>query len=232
LYLLMMAEAFLGYILPWHQMSYWAATVLTSILNSIPLVGGYLYKFVVGGFSVTNVTLVRVFSAHVCLAFVILGLSVVHLFYLHKSGSKNPLFVSGGYGDVVLFHSFFTNKDGFVLMVLLFLVCGFLLCCPDLVLDVERYIQADPLVTPVSIKPDYSLGRQLIFWFGVSNFILLSYLGACHPEVPFIRIILFLYVGSLIVLFGFFMSLTRLLKCLIVVEKFKVLLLLFCLLSQ
>nr|AMB20936.1 cytochrome b [Echinostoma paraensei] len=228
LYLMMMAEAFLGYILPWHQMSYWAATVLTSILNSIPLVGSYLYKFVVGGFSVTNVTLVRVFSAHVCLAFVILGLSVVHLFYLHKSGSNNPLFVSEGYGDVVLFHSFFTNKDGFVLMLLLFVASGLLLYCPDLVLDVESYIQADPLVTPVSIKPEwyflafyamlrsieskvgglvlvlaflfilwlptlnkscsYSIGRQLIFWFGVSNFILLSYLGACHPEVPFIMI--------------------------------------------
>nr|YP_010461004.1 cytochrome b [Artyfechinostomum malayanum]UUF68157.1 cytochrome b [Artyfechinostomum malayanum] len=228
LYILMMAEAFLGYILPWHQMSYWAATVLTSILNSVPLVGGYLYKFVVGGFSVTNVTLVRVFSAHVCLAFVILGLSVIHLFYLHKSGSNNPLFVPGGYGDVVLFHSFFTNKDGYVLMVLLFLSSLFLLVCPDLVLDVESYIQADPLVTPVSIKPEwyflafyamlrsieskvgglvlvlaflfilwlptlnkscsYSLGRQYIFWFSAANFVLLSYLGACHPEVPFIMI--------------------------------------------
>nr|QBF03687.1 cytochrome b [Echinostoma sp. JM-2019] len=228
LYILMMAEAFLGYILPWHQMSYWAATVLTSVLNSVPLMGGHLYKFVVGGFSVTNVTLVRVFSAHVCLAFMILGFSVMHLFYLHKGGSNNPLFVPGGYGDVVLFHSFFTNKDGYVLMILLFLSSGLLLVCPDLVLDVESYMQADPLVTPVSIKPEwyflafyamlrsmeskvgglvlvlvflfvlwlptlnkscsYSLGRQYMFWFSVSNFLLLSYLGACHPEVPFIMI--------------------------------------------
>lgn len=151
----MMVEAFLGYILPWHQMSYWAATVLTSVLGSVPFVGSVLYKFVVGGFSVTNVTLVRVFSAHVCLAFVIVGLSVIHLFYLHKRGSKNPLFVSGGYGDIVLFHSYFTNKDGFVLMFLLMLCCFFLLVCPDLVLDVESYIQADPMVTPVSIKPEW-----------------------------------------------------------------------------
>nr|ALD62339.1 cytochrome b [Echinostoma hortense] len=151
LYLLMMIEAFLSYILPWHQMSYWAATVLTSVLNSIPIVGSVLYKFVVGGFSVTNVTLVRVFSAHVCLAFVILGFSVIHLFYLHKGGSNNPLFVFGGYGDVILFHSYYTTKDGFVLM------CwgALLLVCPDLVLDVESYIEADPLVSPVSIKSEW-----------------------------------------------------------------------------
>lgn len=99
-------------------MSYWAATVLTSILKSVPLVGPVLYKFIVGGFSVTNVTLVRVFSAHVCLAFIIVGLRVLHLFYLHSSGSNNPLFITGGYRDVVLFHSYFTVKDGLVLMIL------------------------------------------------------------------------------------------------------------------
>nr|WSP01965.1 cytochrome b [Allocreadium lobatum] len=228
LYLLMMAEAFLGYILPWHQMSYWAATVLTSMLNSIPLVGGSLYKFIVGGFSVTNVTLVRVFSAHVCLAFIILGASVVHLFYLHKGGSNNPLFMSGGYSDVVLFHGFFTNKDGFVLLLLLFLCASLMMFSPDIVLDVESYIQADPLVTPISMKPEwyflafyamlrsveskvgglvlvivflfllwlpsfnsscsYSLGRQLVFWSSVALFFLLGYLGACHPEAPFVLI--------------------------------------------
>nr|YP_010461148.1 cytochrome b [Carassotrema koreanum]UUF91997.1 cytochrome b [Carassotrema koreanum] len=228
LYLLMMAEAFLGYILPWHQMSYWAATVLTSIITSLPLVGESLYKFIVGGFSVTNVTLVRVFSAHVCLAFVILGLSVVHLFYLHKSGSNNPLFVSGGYTDVVLFHSYFTNKDGFILMFLLATLSGLMLICPDLVLDVESYIQADPLVTPVSIKPEwyflafyamlrsieskvgglvlvlvflfllwlptfntscaYCVKRQIVFWAMASFYFSLSYLGACHPEFPFVEI--------------------------------------------
>nr|YP_009681602.1 cytochrome b [Tracheophilus cymbius]QDP13009.1 cytochrome b [Tracheophilus cymbius] len=228
LYLLMMVEAFLGYILPWHQMSYWAATVLTSVLNSIPLVGGVLYKFVVGGFSVTNVTLVRVFSAHVCLAFVILGFSVIHLFYLHKSGSNNPLFVPGGYSDVVLFHSFFTFKDGFVLLCLLFVCGAFLLVSPDFVLDVESYIEADAMVTPVSIKPEwyflafyamlrsveskvgglilvlvflfvlwlptlnescsYSVCRQYVFWTSFCLFILLSYLGACHPEFPYVMI--------------------------------------------
>lgn len=201
---------------------------MTSILNRIPYFGPSLYKFVVGGFSVTNTTLVRVFSAHVCLAFVILGLAVVHLFYLHLRGSNNPLFVSGGYSDVVLFHRYYTSKDGFVLVLLLLICCGFLMCSPDFVLDVERYIEADPLVTPVSIKPEwyflafyamlrsveskigglvlvliflfvlwlptvkvsasYRVSRQILFWLIVVLFILLSYLGACHPEFPYVHI--------------------------------------------
>lgn len=118
------------------------------------MVGPVLYKYVVGGFGVTNVTLVRVFSAHVCLAFVIAGLAVVHLFYLHKKGSKNPLFAPAGYSDVVLFHSYFTFKDSFVLIFLLSVFCVLVLVSPDLFLDVESYIEADPLVTPVSIKPE------------------------------------------------------------------------------
>lgn len=100
-------------------------------------------------------TLVRVFSAHVCLGFVILGLMVIHLFYLHKSGSKNPLFSSYGYGDVVYFHSYFTVKDFFCLCVLTFIIIYSLFAFPDLVVDVEGYLEADPLTTPASIKPEW-----------------------------------------------------------------------------
>lgn len=128
---------------------------MTSILNRVPLVGGFLYKYVVGGFGVTNVTLVRVFSAHVCLAFVIIGFSVIHLFYLHKSGSNNPLFVFSGYRDSVSFHRYFTVKDGFIFRILLVLFMSSMLVFPDFVLDLESYIEADPLVTPVSIKPEW-----------------------------------------------------------------------------
>lgn len=228
LYILMMAEAFLGYILPWHQMSYWAATVLTSIVDSIPFVGGSVYKFIVGGFGVTKVTLVRVFSAHVCLAFIIVGLRVMHLYYLHRRGSNNPLFAPSGYTDVVLFHSYFTLKDGFVLMALLGICRFFMFVAPDFVLDTERYIEADPLVTPARIKPEwyflafyamlrsieskvgglvlvlvflfvlwlptfnrsrsYRVLRQYVFWSRCSLFFLLTYLGACHPEAPFVII--------------------------------------------
>lgn len=154
LYLLMLIEAFLGYILPWHQMSYWAATVITSVLQRIPFFGGPVYKFIVGGFSVTNVTLVRVFSAHVCLAFIIVGLSVIHLFYLHRGGSKNPLNAPSGYRDVVSFHRFLTSKDGYIVLFV-FSCCVFMfLLSPDAVLDIESYIEADPLVTPTKIKPE------------------------------------------------------------------------------
>nr|UFQ88610.1 cytochrome b [Rhinebothrium sp. 1]UFQ88682.1 cytochrome b [Rhinebothrium sp. 1]UFQ88694.1 cytochrome b [Rhinebothrium sp. 1] len=243
LYLLTMAEAFMGYILPWHQMSYWAATVLTSIVQSVPVVGPTLYKYVVGGFSVTNVTLVRVFSAHVCLGFVILGLMVLHLFYLHKSGSNNPLFMSAGYGDVVYFHSYFTAKDFFCLVVLTFITVFFLFWSPDFVVDTEGYLEADPLTTPVNIKPEwyfliyyamlrsidskigglvlvlsllfflwvpsfnyscpYFFMRQLTFWLICSLFLGLTYLGACHPEYPYLTVCKIFSIGIVAFMFIF-----------------------------
>lgn len=154
LYLLMMVEAFLGYVLPWHQMSYWAATVLTSILSSIPLFGDLVYAFVVGGFSVTGVTLLRAYPVHVCLAFIIVGLGVIHMFYLHKGGSSCPLVVNGGYRDVVSFHSYFRLKDGFMLTVSVFVYVFFLWAFPNVFMDVECFVPADSLMTPSSIKPE------------------------------------------------------------------------------
>lgn len=97
---------------------------MTAIAERVPVVGPTIFKYLVGGFSVTKVTLVRVFSAHVILGFVILGLMLLHLFYLHLSGSNNPLFSSFGYGDVVYFHSYFTTKDFFCLVV----ICLLLMC--------------------------------------------------------------------------------------------------------
>lgn len=187
-----------------------------------------LYKYVVGGFSVTKSTLLRVFSAHICLAFIIVGISVVHLFYLHLGGSNNPLFVRGGYSDIVLFHRFFTVKDGLFVLFFFFFLTFFMFVFPELVLDVESYIEANPLVTPVSIKPEwyflafyamlrsieskvgglvlvlcfllvlwlptlnkcssYRFVRQFIFWCIVCLFILLRFLGSCHPEYPYVFI--------------------------------------------
>ena len=225
LYILMMVEAFLGYVLPWHQMSYWAATVLSSIIKSIPFVGCELYKFVVGHYYISGAAISRVYSAHVCLAFVILGLSVVHLFYLHLGGSKKPLYVANGYSDVVAFHSYYTVKDAYLLVIMLLVFLVMLLVSPNCILDVERFIEANRMVTPVSIKPEwyflafyamlrsieskigglifvlvflfvlwlptvnvscpYCVVRQYLFWFIVSFFIVLRYLGACHPEFPY-----------------------------------------------
>lgn len=228
LYLLLMGEAFTGYILPWHQMSYWAATVLTSIVESLPFVGSILYSYVVGGFSVTKVTLIRVLSVHICLGFIMLGLMVIHLFYLHKRGSKNPLFRPNSFSDMVYFHSYFSIKDFMVLIVVCFITLFLVFFSPDLLMDIEAYLEADPLNTPVSIKPEwyfltfyailrcieskmgglilivsflfflwvptrkisrsYSVRRQITFWFIVSMFFSLVYLGGCHPEYPYLWI--------------------------------------------
>nr|QCI56260.1 cytochrome b [Echinococcus canadensis] len=155
LYLLVMGEAFTGYILPWHQMSYWAATVLTSIVDSLPIVGPIVYKYVVGGFSVSGITLIRVLSVHICLGFVILGLMVVHLFYLHKVGNSNPLFSFYSFNDLVYFHSYFSIKDLVLFLVTCSLVVFWLFFVPDLLVDIEAYLEADYLNTPVSIKPEW-----------------------------------------------------------------------------
>nr|BAV82492.1 cytochrome b [Hymenolepis diminuta] len=155
LYLLLMGEAFTGYILPWHQMSYWAATVLTSVAESLPIFGPTVYKFVVGGFSVTGFTLVRVFSVHVCLGFVILGLMMLHLFYLHKSGSNNPLFSVSSFSDLVYFHSYFSIKDFMCFVMVFLLIVCLLFYTPDGLVDIEAYLEADPMNTPVSIKPEW-----------------------------------------------------------------------------
>nr|BAB62230.1 cytochrome b [Taenia solium] len=169
LYLLVMGEAFTGYILPWHQMSYWAATVLTSIVDSLPLFGSVIYKYVVGGFSVSGVTLIRVLSVHVCLGFVILGLIVVHMFYLHKSGSGNPLFSFNYLSDVIYFHSYFTVKDFVLFMIVTSFVIFWLFVSPDGLVDIESYLEADPLNTPVSIKPE---------WYFLSFYAILRCIGS------------------------------------------------------
>lgn len=216
-------------------MSYWAATVLTSILEVVPFFGPYLFKYVVGGFSVRGVTLVRVFSLHVWLPFVIIGFSVFHLWYLHGRGSNSPLLTGGGYRDVVFFHGFYSLKDGFVFFSLLSFLFFFMWLFPGCVLDVESYIEANPMVTPVSIKPEwyflffyamlrsvssklgglvlvllflfvfwvpcvkfscvYFLSRQVLFWLLVWFLFALCYLGACHPEYPFVFLSFVFRVG-------------------------------------
>lgn len=155
LYLLLMGEAFTGYILPWHQMSYWAATVLTSIVDSLPVFGTILYKYIVGGFGVTEVTLVRIFSVHVCLGFVIMGLILVHLFYLHKSGSNNPLFSLSSFSDLVYFHSYFRVKDAVCFVLISLFVFFAMFYSPDILMDIEGYLEADIMSTPARIKPEW-----------------------------------------------------------------------------
>lgn len=155
LYLLLMGEAFTGYILPWHQMSYWAATVLSCIIQRFPYFGEIVYEHVVGDFSVTGKTLIRVFSVHVILGFVMLGLMILHLFYLHKAGSKNPLFSNSSFSDLVFFHSYFSIKDFMCLSFSLLFTVFMMFYIPDALVDIEAYLECDPMVTPIRIKPEW-----------------------------------------------------------------------------
>lgn len=149
-----MGTAFLGYVLPWGQMSYWGATVITKFFSTVPYVGEDLVQWIWGGFAVGGPTLTRFFSLHYLLPFVIAAFVLLHLIFLHENGSKNPLGVKRE-GDKIPFHPYFTIKDilGFRLVLFVFLtICTIL---PDYFGDPEKYIEANALVTPIHIQPEW-----------------------------------------------------------------------------
>nr|AZW10379.1 cytochrome b [Amphispiza bilineata] len=154
LLLTLMATAFVGYVLPWGQMSFWGATVITNLFSAISYIGQTLVKWAWGGFSVDNPTLTRFFALHFLLPFVIVGLTLVHLTFLHETGSNNLLGIPSDC-DKILFHPYYTIKDilGFVLM--LSLLVSLALFSPNLLGDPENFTPANPLVTPPHIKPEW-----------------------------------------------------------------------------
>nr|UYG47248.1 cytochrome b [Thraupis episcopus] len=154
LLLTLMATAFVGYVLPWGQMSFWGATVITNLFSAIPYIGQTLVEWVWGGFSVDNPTLTRFFALHFLLPFVIVGLTLVHLTFLHETGSNNPMGIPSDC-DKIPFHPYYTIKDilGFVLM--LSLLVSLALFSPNLLGDPENFTPANPLVTPPHIKPEW-----------------------------------------------------------------------------
>nr|ACU31091.1 cytochrome b [Paroaria gularis cervicalis] len=154
LLLTLMATAFVGYVLPWGQMSFWGATVITNLFSAIPYIGQTLVEWAWGGFSVDNPTLTRFFALHFLLPFVIVGLTLVHLTFLHETGSNNPTGVPSDC-DKIPFHPYYTIKDllGFVLM--LSLLASLALFSPNLLGDPENFTPANPLVTPPHIKPEW-----------------------------------------------------------------------------
>nr|YP_005351130.1 cytochrome b [Emplectonema gracile]AEC12111.1 cytochrome b [Emplectonema gracile] len=230
LFILVMATAFLGYVLPWGQMSFWGATVITNFFSAVPYVGGILVEWIWGGFAVDNATLTRFFALHFLVPFLILGLTIVHLVFLHEVGANNPLGVVS-FGDGVSFHPYFSFKDLFGVILVLFLLCFFVLIFPSVLGDPENFIPANPLVTPVHIQPEwyflfayailraipnklggvvallmsilvlflvpflfsskfcgevfYPVGQSL-FWSFVSVFILLTWIGSCPVEAPYV----------------------------------------------
>ena len=220
------------YVLPWGQMSFWGATVITNLISAIPYVGKDIVEWIWGGFSVSNATLNRFFSLHYLLPFVIAGLAVVHLIALHEHGSNNPLGVDGNI-DKVPFHPYYSIKDLFGYSIFAIFFAGFVYFAPNLMGHSDNYIPANPLVTPAHIQPEwyflfaYAILRSIpdkllgvlalfasllvllalphvhvskirsmqfrpigkvLFWFFVSDFLLLTYIGACPVEAPWVLI--------------------------------------------
>ena len=155
--LLMMMSAFTGYVLPWGQMSYWAATVITNFFSAIPGVGTDLVEFLRGSFAVDNPTLNRFFSLHYLLPFVIVGVVILHIWALHTNGSSNPkgIDVKKGSQDTIPFHPFYTIKDLFGLGVFIVVIAIFVFYFPNYMGHPDNYIPADPMMTPPHIVPEW-----------------------------------------------------------------------------
>nr|ANY64263.1 cytochrome b [Pteronotus gymnonotus] len=149
-----MATAFMGYVLPWGQMSFWGATVITNLLSAIPYIGTDLVQWIWGGFSVDKATLTRFFAFHFLLPFIIAALVVVHLLFLHETGSSNPTGIPSD-PDMVPFHPYHTIKDILGILMMLTALSMLVLFSPDLLGDPDNYIPANPLNTPPHIKPEW-----------------------------------------------------------------------------
>nr|AIG53249.1 cytochrome b [Ctenotus sp. DLR-2014a] len=154
LLLLVMATAFVGYVLPWGQMSFWGATVITNLLSAIPYIGTNLVEWIWGGFSVDNATLTRFFTFHFLLPFAIMGASILHLLFLHETGSNNPTGLASN-TEKIPFHPYFSYKDLLGATLLLMVLLMLALFSPNLLGDPENFTPANPLVTPPHIKPEW-----------------------------------------------------------------------------
>ena len=156
IYLLMMATGFMGYVLPWGQMSFWGATVITNLFSAIPFAGEGIVTWLWGGFSVDNPTLNRFFSLHYLLPFVIVGVVILHLVALHRFGSNNPLGIdTRGPQDTIPFHPYYTIKDFFGLSVFLTFFAAAVFFFPNFMGHPDNYIPANALQTPAHIVPEW-----------------------------------------------------------------------------
>ena len=158
IYLLMMATAFLGYTLPWGQMSFWGATVITNFFSVLPFVGEPIGNWLLGGYTVDNPTLNRFYALHYLLPFVIAGVILLHIVALHRFGSNNPLGIDiKSEKDMIPFHPYYTIKDFFGLAVFLAIFCIFVFFVPNILGHPDNYVPADPMSTPAHIVPEWYL---------------------------------------------------------------------------
>lgn len=242
---LTIATAFIGYILPWGQISFWGATVITNLLSAIPYLGKILVQWIWGGFSVNNATLTRFFTFHFIFPFIVLAIIIIHLLFLHQTGSNNPIGLNSNI-DKIPFHPYFTFKDllGFIVLITSLLLLTII--NPYLLGDPDNFIPANPIITPPHIQPEWyflfayailraipnKLGgvialiisiiilliipfchirkfqgiqfypiNKLLFWFFFIVVLLLTWIGACPVEPPYIilrQLLTFIYFSYFI----------------------------------
>jgi ubiquinol-cytochrome c reductase cytochrome b subunit len=219
LLLLMMATAFMGYVLPWGQMSYWGATVITNLFSAIPLVGEWIVTWLWGGFSVDNPTLNRFFSLHYLLPFVLFGVVFLHIVALHITGSNNPLGIEvKGPQDTLPFHPYYTIKDSVGMCVFFLVYAIFVFFAPNYLGDPTNFIPANPLQTPEHIVPEWyflpfyailrsvpnKLGGVVLMFGSIAVLFVLPWLDTSPVRStrfrPFYRPFLWLLVVALVVL--------------------------------
>nr|APX40094.1 cytochrome b [Chaetocnema obesa] len=154
IFFMTMGTAFLGYVLPWGQMSFWGATVITNLMSAIPYLGSDLVQWIWGGFAVDNATLTRFFTFHFIFPFIIMALIMIHLLFLHQTGSSNPLGIKSNI-DKIPFHPYFTFKDILGMLFMIMFLTMLTLNHPYLLGDPDNFIPANPLVTPIHIQPEW-----------------------------------------------------------------------------
>nr|QWB85675.1 cytochrome b [Mantitheus pekinensis] len=154
IFIMIMATAFLGYVLPWGQMSFWGATVITNLISAIPYLGTSIVQWLWGGYAVDNATLTRFFALHFLLPFIVTALVMIHLLFLHQTGSNNPLGTNSNI-DKLPFHPYFSFKDLVSFLITIFMLTFLTLSNPYLLGDPDNFIPANPLVTPVHIQPEW-----------------------------------------------------------------------------
>nr|AXS65433.1 cytochrome b [Coleoptera sp. 18 KM-2017]AXS66609.1 cytochrome b [Tenebrionoidea sp. 22 KM-2017] len=154
IFFITMATAFLGYVLPWGQMSFWGATVITNLVSAIPYLGSSIVQWIWGGFAVDNPTLTRFFTFHFLFPFIILALVLIHLIFLHQTGSNNPLGLNSNM-DKIPFHPYFSYKDLVSFIMTLMILLMLMLMNPYLLGDPDNFVPANPMVTPIHIQPEW-----------------------------------------------------------------------------
>nr|YP_009443872.1 cytochrome b [Amphigerontia montivaga]ATU07093.1 cytochrome b [Amphigerontia montivaga] len=176
---LVMGTAFMGYVLPWGQMSFWGATVITNLVSAIPYLGTTIVQWIWGGFAVDNATLTRFFTFHFIFPFIVLAMVIIHLLFLHQTGSSNPLGLKMNL-DKISFHPYFSFKDIVGFLIMMFVLILITLMDPYMLGDPDNFIPANPLVTPVHIQPEwyflfaYAILRSIPNKLGGVIFLILS----------------------------------------------------------